>query len=61
VNGNEQELLQHTVVVGARPKVEPARGWSWAAHESALMVGGRQGGWRWRPISRAPLCRQSSR
>jgi hypothetical protein len=61
VNGNEQELLQHTVVVGARPKVESARGWTRAAHESALMVGGRQGGWSWRPISRAPSCRQSSR
>ena len=41
MNGNEQELLQHTVLVGARPKVESARGWTWAAHESALMVGGR--------------------
>jgi hypothetical protein len=58
VNGNEQELLQHTVVVGARPKVEPARGWTWAAHESALMDGGLVGAW-WGRQSAAPRCQGS--
>jgi hypothetical protein len=41
VHGNEQELLQEAVLIGAGPEVEPAHGRSSVAHESALMVGGR--------------------
>jgi len=42
--GDEQELLQHAVLVGARPKVEPTPGRTSVAHVSALVVGGPVGG-----------------
>jgi hypothetical protein len=61
LNGNEQELLEDAVLVGARPEVEPTRGRAWVAHESALVDGGSVDGWRWLPMSRAPVARQSSR
>ena len=58
---NEQEVLEDAVLVGARSEVEPTRGRTWVAHESALVAGGSVGGWRWLPVSRAPIARQSSR
>ena len=41
VHRNEQELLEHAVLIGAGPEVEPSHGRSSVAHESAFMDGGR--------------------